>query len=96
MTSIHLDMNQIIQQELRERRAKMFFNNSPDQKITKISVNEGALLNAEYGPQQVESLLRYVIDAPLSKAMADAADDTNAVSHLNALKGRVSKNIHGY
>ena len=50
--------------------------------------NEEALLNAEYGPQQVQSLLALVVDLPLHKKMEDAVDDAAAVYHLNRLKNR--------
>lgn len=93
MTSTHLDMNQIIQQELQERRARgLFKGNKPNVpagvNLPNITINgEGAHLNADHGPQQVESLLRYVVDYPLDKAMSDAEDDTDAVRHLRMLKG---------
>ncbi len=50
--------------------------------------NEEALLNAEYGPQQVESLLGLVVDHPLHRRMEGALDDEDAVRHLNRLKNR--------
>ncbi len=51
-----------------------------------ITIDEGALLNAEYGPQQVESLLALVVDSPLHRKMEGAIDDYDAVRHLNRLK----------
>jgi len=48
--------------------------------------NEEALLNAEYGPQQVESLLGLVVDWHLNRKMEGAIDDYDAVRHLNRLK----------
>lgn len=47
--------------------------------------NEEALLNAEYGPQQVQSLLSLVVDFPLHKRLEDAKDDVLAVHQLNQL-----------
>ena len=55
---------------------------------TNIHVDEGALLNAEYGPQQVESLLRFVVEPRVQKGMRDAEDDADALEHLAARKGK--------
>lgn len=91
MTHTHLDMNQIIQEELRAQRSApgRITSNKPMSKHSsgcniRISEEIGTLLNAEHGPQQVESLLRYVVDFPLEKAMDDALDDNDAVRHLLA------------
>jgi len=56
---------------------------------TSISIdetNEEALLNEEYGPRQVESLLGLVLDPLDEKNLADAADDVLAIHHLNQLR----------
>lgn len=102
MTNAHLDMNQIIQEELQQRRAKSVFTAGPkgntrDSRVGSaghihigdegIVVDRDSRLNADFGPQQVESLLRYVVDFPLEKAMSDAEDDADAVRHLRSLKG---------
>lgn len=84
----HLDMNQIIQSELQERRRSTSLPSKPTEPHIRISDGKGSLLNAEYGPQQVEALLRYVVDFPLEKAMSDAVDDNDAVRHLRRLKGK--------
>ncbi|MBD3261020.1 MAG: hypothetical protein GF334_04960 [Candidatus Altiarchaeales archaeon] len=84
----HLDMNQIIQSELQERRKGSSLPRQQNEPTIRISEDTGSLLNAEYGPQQVESLLRYVVDFPLEKAMSDAMDDNDAVRHLRKLKGK--------
>lgn len=86
----HLDMNQIIQDEIRSRRQNSLPEQQPPEPNTHISM-EGAHLNAEYGPQQVEAILHYVIDYPLAKAMADAEDDADAVQHLRRLKRQSPK-----
>jgi hypothetical protein len=48
--------------------------------------NEGTLLNAKYGPYQVKTLLRLVLDPSTEKRLDDAADDALAIYHLNRLK----------
>jgi hypothetical protein len=45
-------------------------------------------LNEEYGPQQVQSLLGFVVDVPLDRALDGALDDADAVTHLNRFKKR--------
>lgn len=85
--STHLDMDRIVQEELREQRNKPGRLTSGNQEVhIRISEERGTLLNAEYGPQQVESLLRLVVDYPLHKAMEDALDDNDAIRHLEARK----------
>jgi hypothetical protein len=91
------DINDIFQKELKDRRAQNIFapaENQPTREdipegavLPNISFDE-ALLNAEYGPQQVESLLGLELDYSLRKKLADAADDVDAVRHLNRIKYR--------
>lgn len=93
------DINDIFQKELTRRRAQNIF--APTEKsvgredipegvqLPNISIDEtseGALLNAEYGPQQVESLLGLVVDYYLNRKLEGAADDVDAVRHLHRLK----------
>ena len=94
------DINDIFQKELKHRRAQNIF--APTEIVTREDIpegavlptisfdetTEGALLNAEYGPQQVESLLGLEMDYSLRKKLADAADDVDAVRHLNRIKYR--------
>ncbi len=94
------DINDIFQKELKHRRAQNIF--APAENVTREDIPEGAvlptisfdetteeaLLNAEYGPQQVESLLGLEMDFSLRKKLADAADDVDAVRHLNRIKYR--------
>ncbi len=49
--------------------------------------------DVDFGTGQVESLLRHTINPRLRLDMVDAADDADAIHHLNALKkrGRVIK-----
>jgi hypothetical protein len=95
------DINDIFQKELKDRRAQNIFapaENQPTREdipegavLPNISFDEAteeALLNAEYGPQQVESLLGLELDYSLRKKLADAADDVDAVRHLNRIKYR--------
>jgi hypothetical protein len=88
------NFNEMMQAELRTARSKSIF--PPTKKSTEslskdrevvlppihIDGEEGTILNAEHGPQQVESLLRYVVDFPTGKAMDDAVDDADAIRHL--------------
>lgn len=94
------DINDIFQKELKHRRAQNIF--APTEIVTREDIPAGAvlptisfdetteeaLLNAEYGPQQVESLLGLEMDYSLRKKLADAADDVDAVRHLNRIKYR--------
>ena len=90
------DINETFQRELRTRRARNIFapaektstrqDTGAGVKAAHISVDEGTLLNDEHGPQQVQSLLHYVLEPYLEKQMADAEDDFDAVRHLNRLK----------
>ncbi len=92
------DINDIFQTELRSRRAKNIF--APAEKPTSAEGNvpkdhnfhisfddttEEALLNEEYGPQQVKSLLHLVLDPLDQKNIADAEDDVLAIHQLNQL-----------
>ena len=87
-------IDNIFQRELQAHRAQNLFAPAekslpvPSSKIHIDEENEGAILNAENGPQQVESLLHYVVDPSTDKGMADALDDADAVKHLNDLKTR--------
>ena len=96
MSNTHLDMTSIIQEELKERRANRVGSKSPRPKLgeteptIRISEENGNL-NVEHGPQQVESLLQYVIGFPVQKAMDDAEDDADAISHLMARKEKKKK-----
>lgn len=96
-----VDFNDIFQKELRGRRERSIFTPSTEMVgaeknpihthisvHTRISIdetNEETSLNAEYGPQQVQSLLSLVVDLPLNKRMKDAGDDADAFHHLNKL-----------
>jgi hypothetical protein len=95
------NINDIFQKELQQRREENIFapaENQPTREdipdgavLPNISIDETteeALLNAEYGPQQVESLLGLVVDFYLGKRLDDAADDVDAVRHLNRIKYR--------
>jgi hypothetical protein len=95
------DINDIFQKELKQRREENTFAPAETQPtredipagavLPNISIDETseeALLNEEYGPQQVESLLGLALDFSLRKKLADAADDVDAVRHLNRIKYR--------
>jgi hypothetical protein len=77
-------------QKLQDSGVKVYsgYDASTCNKIHIDETNEEALLNAEYGPQQVESLLALVVDFPLHHRMEGALDDEDAVRHLNRLKNR--------
>lgn len=95
-----VDINDIFQKELKHRRAQNIF--APTENVAREDIPEGvqlphisiddateeALLNAEYGPQQVESLLGLVVDWSLNHKMEGAVDDADAVRHLNRIKYR--------
>lgn len=91
MTNTHIDMNEIIQRELQAQRAKNALTKDTSFHAHISIGEEGANLNETYGPQQVESLLRYVVDAPLDKAFEDTEDDLDALHHLEALRGKKKK-----
>lgn len=94
------NINDIFQRELKERRAQNIF--APTDKVGREDIPEGvqlptisideateeALLNAEYGPQQVESLLGLVVDYSLNRKLEGAVDDVDAVRHLHRIKHR--------
>lgn len=92
MAYLHLDMDSIIKEKLKIMRAQTSLPRKEKSEATiKISEENGKLLNDEYGPQQVESLLRYVMDGSLVKDLADAVDDEEAIRHLLALKDEPPK-----
>ena len=75
-------------QELHDSGVKVYsgYDASHHNNIHIDETNEAALLNAEYGPQQVESLLGLVVDYSLNRKIEGAIDDDDAVRHLRRLK----------
>lgn len=62
------------------------YNNGGDSPLIIISEEADTLINNDYGPSQVESLLRMVMDYPLNKAISDVEDNLDALNHLEKLK----------
>ena len=84
-STIHLDMEKEIQEELRKRQKQQRVP-EPSWPTVRLSDDDGTLLNASYGPRQVESLLRYAEDPFLNKALKDADNIADAMHHLKMLK----------
>jgi len=82
--------NDIFQKELMVRRAQKIFPPAEkfpgaDKNISIDELSEEALLNEKYGPQQVQSLLGFIVDYPLYLQMEDAEAEVRALHHLDRL-----------